>query len=315
MDGRGRNALTLVELLVVTVVLGVLAGVLLPAIQAAREASRRLQCASRLKQVGLALHQFHDIFQALPPGGVEPASVPLEAHRRLRIPRVGVTHGWAIFLLPYLEQQSLADHYHFAADWRAPVNQRVRETSLAAFQCPSAPRRGRMDTASSAGFADWRAACGDYAVCNSIEHGRLFNRGLIDPATHANPRGMMGINVMDRFADVRDGLSNTMWICEDAARPFPYGVQRQEAAGRVTGGGWADRENAIELHGFDRASGASIGACAINCTNGNEIYAFHPGGAQVVFGDGGVRFLAEEIELRVVSRLLTRGAGEVVGDD
>jgi prepilin-type N-terminal cleavage/methylation domain-containing protein len=312
-NGCNRRGFTLVELLVVVGIVVTLIALLAPAVQASREAARRLKCANNLRQIGLALQLFHDVHAGLPPGGVDPARTPTTVHRRFGIPHTGVTHGWAVFLLPYLDHQALHDGYDFRQDWRAPANGPVREAALPVFVCPSAPEPGRFDTSTSGGFSNWQAACGDYGVCNAIDSGRLFNLGLIDAATRRHPRGMMRVNVLDPLSDARDGLSNTMWICEDAGRPQRYQLGAPED-GRTSGGGWADRENAFTFHGFDRATRTSGGSCPLNCTNSNEIYSFHPGGALVVRGDGSTHFLAETLELRVVAQLLTCAAGEVVGE-
>ncbi|MGE3779941.1 MAG: DUF1559 domain-containing protein, partial [Pirellulaceae bacterium] len=303
------RAFTLVELLVAMLIVGVMLGLLLPALQAAREAARRLQCAHQLKQIGLALHLFHDAYATFPPGGVGPSVPPLAVHRRFRIPPLRVEHGWAVFLLPYLEQQSLYDAYHWDQDWRAPANQRVRETQLPGFYCPSAPQSDRTDTGTW-NSTPWLAATGDYGVCNALDFGPLNRDGLIDAATYRSPECMMPFNQLTGHADVRDGLTNTAWVAEDGGRPDRYLAGQRVAGARVTGAGWADRDNAFMLHGFHAATQTQGGACAINCTNNNEIYAFHPEGAVLVFGDGSVRLLSAATDVRTVARLLTRRAGD-----
>jgi len=84
--------------------------------------------------------------------------------------------------------------------------------------------------------------------------------------------------------------------------------------GRFSGAGWADRDNEGILHGYDITGTTSGGPCPINCTNDNEIYSFHPNGAMVAMGDGSVRFLSKTVNIRTVARLITRSAGETVGD-
>jgi prepilin-type processing-associated H-X9-DG protein len=123
----------------------------------------------------------------------------------------------------------------------------------------------------------------------------------------------MRVNGYHRFAEITDGLSNTSWIQEDAGRPAKY-QNGKLVAGRYSGAGWADRDNEGILHGLNTAGTSSPGPCAVNCNNDNEIYAFHPNGAMIVMGDGSVRFLAKSTDIRIVARLVTRSAGETVGD-
>ena len=301
---------TLVELLVVIAVIGILVALLLPAVQAAREAARRTQCANNLKQIGLALHNFEGTYKYLPPGALGGATVT-QTHTQLNI-APPVEHGWLIFLLPYAEQQALYDQYKFNLDWRDPVNQSVRETHVPFLTCPSTPRPKRLDSATSGGFT-WQAAASDYGVDNGINTA-LFPLNLIDDRSDRFPRGVMRVNELNTFASIVDGMSNTMWVCEDAGRPARYRVKRTFIpGGRVSGAGWADNDNEYITHGVDFATGTIFtGPCPINCTNDNEIYAFHPGGAMCMLGDGSVRLITESIEMRVIARLITREAGEAV---
>src|SRR5687768_14877758 len=108
-NGGSRKAFTLVELLVVIAIIGILIALLLPAVQAAREASRRSQCSNNLKQIGLGLHNFHDVRGYLPPGGLNGATVT-PAHKQLNIP-ANLNHAWSVFILPYIEQDALWDQY------------------------------------------------------------------------------------------------------------------------------------------------------------------------------------------------------------
>src|SRR5262249_13650133 len=101
--------------------------------------------------------------------------------------------------------------------------------------------------------------------------------------------------------------------CGPAARPSRYqlGVK---VSGRVSGAGWADRENEYIIHGSTPTGSADGGPCALNCHNGNEMYGFHTAGATVVFADGSVHLLRTGLDIRIAARLITRPASEVVGD-
>src|SRR5262245_44101247 len=125
-----RPGLTMIELLVATAIIGMLVALLLPAVQQAREAARRTQCKSNLKQLGLAAHLYHDNHNKFPPGAVGPTP-PL--HMELK------SHGLGAFLLPYLDQQPLANRYDWNVPWFDTVNQPVVNTQLTIWKCPSAP--------------------------------------------------------------------------------------------------------------------------------------------------------------------------------
>jgi prepilin-type N-terminal cleavage/methylation domain-containing protein len=306
---RKRTAFTLVELLVVIAIIGILVALLLPAVQAAREAARRMSCSNNLKQIGLSLHNFHDTYGFLPPGGVSGSySSPL--HKKFRIP--GRTeHGWVIWLLPYMEQTAVYDLYDLRRDWRSPQNREARETQLAVMKCPSTPNPNRVDREEFGGFGEVVSAVSDYGVNNAISRG-LYALRLIDEKSYQSPHGVMRVNELQKFADIKDGLSNTMWIFEDSGRPQQYLRGRKPGPrNNISGTGWANRHNEYITHGFSYDGLTSTGPCAVNCTNNNEIYAFHPGGAMGVVGDGSVRFISETVEMRVIGRILTRAAGEV----
>lgn len=300
---------SLVELLVVIAMVGILVALLMPAVQAAREAARRAQCANNLKQLGLALHTFDHVHQFWPPGAISGA-VPTVAHQQLGLP-AGPEHSWCVLLLPYLEQQVLHDRYQFTADWRAPANQAVRETRLPMLQCPSVPNPQRLDQATSGGFS-WRSAPTDYGAVSGVEP-VLFSLGLIDYSTSRYPAGMLRTNQIQPASEMTDGASNQLVVAEDAGRHVRFVARRRVLmGGRYTGGGWADRDNSYSVHGASLDGLTSPGPCPMNCTNNNEVYSFHPGGAAALFGDGSVRFLVQQIEMRVLGAVLSCQAGETL---
>jgi len=307
LGGRVRTAFTLVELLVVIAIIGILVALLLPAVQAAREAARRTQCTNNLKQIGLGLHGFHDVHDVLPPGAIA-GSRPTAAHRKFDVPP-RLEHSWTVFILPFMEGQTISDLYNMDRDWRHRDNEQARETELPVFKCPSTPQADRIFSRRFGGFGNVDAAVIDYGVNNGVAT-RLYGYGAIDELTYRNYRGVMRVNELQRFADIQDGLSNTTWIQEDAGRPFEYiaGHQRGNRT-NITGAAWADRDNEYILHGYNY-KGTGAGPCAINCSNNNEIYGFHPGGAMALLGDGSVRFLSETIETRIIAAMITRNAGE-----
>jgi prepilin-type N-terminal cleavage/methylation domain-containing protein len=303
-----RRGFTLVELLVVIAIIGVLVALLLPAVQMARESARRTQCSNNLKQIGIGLHSFHESYGSLPPGAV--TSSTGIAGRRLNIAGNKI-HGWAVFIYPYIEQKNLADQYKWDQNWYDAANKPVREQNVATLICPSSPTPRRLDSSSTSGVT-WSAAASDYGINNGVNNTGLNPLGLIDRKTNLKPQGVMRVDEMQKFSEIGDGLSNTFWICEDAGRPTIYRARSQRFSGRFSGASAVDRDNEFILHGFNAAGTSNPGPCPLNCTNDNEVYSFHPGGAMVNMGDGSVRFLSNTTALRIVAALITRDGKENV---
>jgi prepilin-type N-terminal cleavage/methylation domain-containing protein len=201
-----RNAFTLVELLVVIAIIGILVALLLPAVQAAREAARRSQCSNNLKQLALGQHNHHDAKGHTTSSVRPPGLTPL--------PRVaGLT-----FLLPYIEQASLYDQYDQKLDWFNPANVPIVNTRVQTFQCPSTPEPKRLDGRPEQ--SPWVGGVGaptDYSETIYVDQ-RLLTAGLVDSVGD----GLLKRNDTPRFADVLDGLSNTIMYAESAGRPFVY---------------------------------------------------------------------------------------------
>jgi prepilin-type N-terminal cleavage/methylation domain-containing protein/prepilin-type processing-associated H-X9-DG protein len=297
---RPRQAFTLIELLVVIAIIAVLIGLLIPAVQKVREAANRMSCSNNLKQIGLALHQFHDARRKFPPGSVVGP-----------YPEAGVmttaTHGNGPFLLPYLEQPALANQYCWqldASDWE---NQRVVSQQLKVLQCPSA-EPNRVHTNFDPWVGGKIGACSDYAGIREVPQA-MVDSGYVDRRT--NRDSVFMINRMTRLADITDGTSQTILYTEIAGRPQVWEMGRQ-VPGTLVGGPWAARNL---IWGAPTIAQRNFWPCAINCTNHSEVYSFHPGGANAVFADGAVRFLGADINIRILAALVTRAGGEVVSEN
>jgi len=275
---RVLGGFTLVELLVVIAVIGMLIALLLPAVHAAREAARRSQCSSQMKQIGLGILNYESTHRVFPPTFTRKPN-----------------HHLLTFLLPYIEQQAVYAKYTFAVDWSAAENQAARDTNLALFVCPSA--RGT------------RKYVSDYAAGTRIDASvwkPLVEAGII--ASRPDWKNLFSPDAWEctKVADVADGLSNTFMLFEDAGRPASYCRGLIEPDKTVTGSRWADDEAPFWIHELCGASQM------INCTNNNEIYSFHPTGANFLYGDGSVHFHSETMAAETFVSLFTRASGEAV---
>lgn len=295
-----RTAFTLVELLVVIAVIGLLVALLLPAVQAAREAAGRSQCASNLRQLGLAAHNFESTHRFIPPSNL--SRTTLNNPHTLRVLGVppGTGHTWFIFLAPYVEQVNLAGEYNRQYDSRSTTNRDARLTFLPILQCPSSVETSQTDKFSSTNFGQVEGGISDYTVVYRV-----------DPAVSQSftSWGMLQPRTVSTFAAVTDGLSNTLLFGEDTSRQAAYITGRRKGNGHPVSM-WSDGSSCMVLTGHTIDGTSKPGPCPVNCSNRAGLYAFHPGGVNAVFGDGSLRFLEENIDLHVLVALVTKAGGE-----
>jgi prepilin-type N-terminal cleavage/methylation domain-containing protein/prepilin-type processing-associated H-X9-DG protein len=311
-----RRGFTLIELLVVIAIIAVLIGLLLPAVQKVRQAAARMACANNLKQLGLALLNYHDTQGTFPPPYVNKGGSYLNSG-------FPFTHGWAPFLLPYVEQQPLSELYRWDVPQYAPENGPVIATQLKVFRCPSTPEQDRYYTKGPFAYFGTTAACGDYTLTLGVDPA-LAQLGLADPvgdyrgALTNTPTPALALSPATagtRLTDVTDGASNTLLLTEDAGRPRLWQAGKAGPDQVLSGGPWNHFKGPITLQGSTSDGTVQPGPCALNCTNDGEVYAFHAGGANAVFADGSVHFLRVGMDIRIMARLVTRAGGEVVSPD
>ena len=274
--GRRRRAFTLVEVLVVLAIVSMVAALLLPAVQTAREASRRAQCASRLRQVGLALAQYESV------RGVFPAAFTRRPD-----------HNVLTFLLPHLEQQAVYDRFNLARDWSAAANRPAREVDLPVFLCPTAPAGRRYVS--------------DFAAGTLITSGvwtPLLAAGTIRPRSDWTNLFSPTAGRCTLAAEVRDGLSQSFMFFECAGRPQSWRLGQFEPGRAISGAAWADDQAPFWVHSVCH------GAAMFGCSNNNEIYAFHPAGANFLYADVSVHFHTPEMAADVFVSLFTKAAGD-----
>lgn len=307
-----RRGFTLIELLVVLAIIAVLISLLLPAVQQAREAARRTECKNNLKQIGLALHNFHEVYNVFPASGWTTSGPGNPA---------GKFVGWRPLILPYLEQTNLQNLYDFKSNWWEGTNPTVAGVQVRVFQCPSTPAHPDVTSAIAkpprpAMTFPVPVARIDYEAVMGVQP------GSIDPVLYnANNRfSIMHRNSRVRFADVTDGTTNTIAVVECAGRPQVY-RRRAPLPGATSDQGicWADSEGPFSLDGSN-ADGSLEGCTpaagcsyAINKRNDNEPYSFHIGGANFLFADGRVQFISESVNFMTFAALCTRNASEVLG--
>ena len=310
---RPNRAFTLVELLVSIAIVGILVGLLLPAIQGAREAARRMHCGSNLRQIGLAVHQFVDARKCFPASGWTIASAQNPS---------GVYIGWQASVLVHLEQAQVAVGYDRNSHWWADRNLLLGRIPLGVYQCPSTPLVLRPSSLVAKPprpslVLDSPLGPSDYAALMGV-------RANISPRNYLaseSTRSVMYRNSSTRFADITDGSSQTTLVVECSARPAVYRDSKpMRDLGNDQGNGWVDSESGFSLDGSD-ATGSRQGAgpiqtpYAMNRTNENEPYSFHPGGCHFLYADGHCQWTDQSIDLAIAAALCTRAGGEILAQD
>lgn len=269
-----RSAFTLIELLVVIAIIAILIALLVPAVQKVREAAARTQCRNNLKQIGLAMHSYHDLNKRFPPGYV--SGVDSSGND------TGPGWGWAAHLLEFVEQQAVKQQITFNQDIAAPVHSTVRVQGLAVFLCPS--------DAFNSPFTPDNASV-SIAPSNYVA---VFGSNEIETAPGAG-NGLFYRNSKHGFSAIIDGSSNTLMVGERSSNLF-----KSSWVGSLTG---ADEAQALCLGSADHPPNDAA-------AHAEDFWSRHVQGVNFLFADGTVRNIGNQIAPSVYQALATRAGGE-----
>lgn len=304
---------TLVELLVVIAIIGILVGLLLPAVQAAREAARRLQCVNHLKQIGLALHNYESTHRTFPPGFISRTTGPWPGGGNNPVPEIGP--GWSMFamILPQMEQANLHSSINFGLPIGDPVNQPARTMKIKHYQCPSDSWDQPVNVwPHSLGIADLAPV--SYTGC--LGGGNPANAPAYTAMYEEQPfNGMFHRNVGIRLADITDGTSNTIGIGERASMFTPSGW-----AGVIPGGQTVFSPMIAQQRGQTVGQTARPAITMVtvhvrsggpNSPNGSpgSFWSPHPGGCVFLLMDGSTHNITTNVDIQVFRLMAGRNDG------
>ena len=291
-----RRGFTLIELLVVIAVIAVLIALLLPAVQQAREAARRSQCKNNLKQLGLALHNYHDSIRAFPPGSLR---------------GTGLAWGFVSHLLPYFDQSTVyntiqferTDCAAFIKAQQATLKPDPASVLLPIMTCPSDPQGGIKLFSGPTGPSP-----------NTYDAGHLFPSNYLGISGNQesttwcpyqgvlNGNGVLFTSSRIRMRDIADGTSSTLMMGE-------RGINED------LGWGWPICGGTECEHYISTERGLTPADNPPNTPNlERRFWSWHVGGTHVLLGDGGVRFLSTNMDHKTFLALSTRFGGEIVGE-
>lgn len=329
-----RRALTLIELLVVLGAIGIVVAIVLPAVQAARESARRVQCQNNLRQLGLAIQSIHAAEAALPSlyNGTA-LQYPLREWDLFH------THSWRVMLLPYLEQASLKNNIKWDALATGTENEAIARTAVPVLICPSGESASKMGSGlkhdrtnvpsnqiqdSDLYYvvrSDYDAMAGIQVLPDPLPAGAEVSSvdfvrwGIWGWAVFDNGK-TAGSKVKSyrrgKFRDVTDGLSNTLALVERGGKPRDMlrgrpNVTTDNPAAQYPGQvGWSASNSfswAINRNGV-----------GVNVSNSGGIYSLHPSGANVTIADGSVHFLSDSTDFDTLVSLFGRSDGGLPRD-
>ncbi len=279
MKYKQRNAFTLVELLVVIAIIGILVALLLPAVQAAREAARRMSCTNNLSQLAIAVQGYESAFRVYPPGTIAESGPIVNVAQ-------GYHHNWLAKLLPYMEEQNVYQHIDFSVSVYDEKNKPVRDLTIALHYCPSEPRGTEIPSASS------------YAGLHHDQN---------EPIDTTN-NGVFFLNTSVDYEQISDGSSHTIFIAEKLGEP-------QKDLGWMSGTRWTLRNTGTPINAgrsWNRNAASAETPDTSDPLAVGGFGSYHPGGGEFAFGDGSVRFLSETIDVPTYQQLGHRADGKLL---
>jgi prepilin-type N-terminal cleavage/methylation domain-containing protein/prepilin-type processing-associated H-X9-DG protein len=314
LQARAALGFTLIELLVVIAIIAVLIGLLLPAVQAAREAARRAQCSNNLKQIGLAMHNYHSALNVFPPGYLSQTQDNSTAPDAVEL---GPGWAWATMLMGHLEQSALYNAVNFAMPITHPASLTVRTARLSLFLCPSSVGSGPA-------VIQFASAPPGTVVINDMAAGQyVASAGQFEVAdSPANNNGVFFRGSHVAMQDITDGSSQTLMVGErsrNLADATWVGVV--PGAGVCTSPTWKVpncEPSSVMVTGHTGPSPGGqqwVDTPNYKGAGADDFWSLHSGGCEFLFCDGSVRFLKETINPRIFSQLSTRAGGEVVSGD
>jgi prepilin-type N-terminal cleavage/methylation domain-containing protein len=300
---RRLKGFTLVELLVVIAIIAILIALLLPAVQAAREVARRTTCRNNMKQIGVALHNYESVNRILPPSSTSRIDFGVWSTNATQY----ALHSWAGMLLPFLEQGTVAVQVNYDVSALDPLNKKAAAQVLGVYRCPSYTGPDFSQSPFYLPFSN-RYAIRNYAAMGATTIGKLY----------LQPDGVFYAQSSTHIRDVRDGMSNTIFIVE---------TREPDAAVWIDGG-----TGSLAAHPYDQTNPPDYalpqlafnftpyfepvggmmleGGSGIDCAYGPS--SMHPGGVMHLFGDGSVHFISPDIRNNVYDSLVTREGQEVI---
>lgn len=297
---RTPRGFTLIELLVVIALIAALVGLLLPAVQQAREAARRTQCQNNLKQLGLALHDYHNLCNVFPPSSTS----DVEQGGWIGNPRLRHIHSWSNLILPQIEQGPLYQRLDFNVSALHPNNHVVAATQIPVFRCPT------YSGARVSADPNYTRFAADYAITNYVAMGGTTAGNLYGQNTGLLvPDGVMHTLSSNAIQEITDGLTHTLLLAE---------TREQRNAVRVDGGTAAvmamrfDEGNSPTYAGPEIALNYTPYFVYVNPRSDWGPSSQHAGGAMHLLADGSVRFISQHIAAVVYRRLTTRAGGEPI---
>jgi prepilin-type N-terminal cleavage/methylation domain-containing protein len=293
-----RKGFTLIELLVVIAIIAILVALLLPAVQQAREAARRAQCKNNLKQIGVALHNYHDVHRTLPPGFI---GVDLTT----RTPNIhGMnSFGWGMMILPMLDQGTLFKDFNSKVSLlnaaNNPANEALTQKPLAAYRCPSDTAPDVWDLNDDSGNFLIKLASSNY-----VGHFGTLDLDACEmtPVQQCFGDGALYHNSTTRFRDFTDGQSSTLMVGE--RRSGDPGDFNSTWVGAPANGD----------HAMERILGIADHTPNHEDAHLDDFSSMHTGGCHMLAADGAVHFVGENIDDTVWKDLATRRGDELVGD-